>query len=263
MITHLKTNTAMLILIAFNWQLVNASTEISPKSTTVKPYRFGQPSTMETSIESIKHDPTNGTVTLMKGNLYVSSETISTEHRNKDKTLYQEIAVDFINHYRNLFKLQQPRDELIVSSSQIDNLDYKHVRLQQIYQGIPVWNSELIVHINADEVVYLAGGHYIPSPDNISLKPSYNKGKAVEMASKLESDIKHHCPQCTAQLVIYFDDVISPHLAYLVDGGSSFSRTSQLMLDAHSGNLLARIPSVKTFNPSSGWKKPKIKTPLN
>jgi Zn-dependent metalloprotease len=261
MITHLKTNTAMLMLVTVNWQLVHASTEISPKQTTVKPYRFSQPSTMETSIDSIQHNPTNGTVTLMKGNLYVSSEAISTEHRNKDKTVYQKIAVDFVNHYRSLFKLKQPREELIVSSAQIDNLDYKHIRLQQVYQDIPVWGSELIVHINADEVVYLAGGQYIPSPDSISLKPSFNEEKAIEYASKLPSDLKHHCPQCTARLVIYFDNIISPHLAYLVEAGSRFSRSSQLMLDAHSGDLLTRIPSVQTSNPSSGWKTPKIKTP--
>jgi Zn-dependent metalloprotease len=262
MITHLKKNTAMLMLVTINWQLVNASADISQKPTIVKPYGFSQPSTMETSIESIQHNPINGTVTLMKGKLYVSPETISIENRNKDKTLYQKIAVDFVNHYRSLFKLKQPREELIVSSTQIDNLDYKHIRLQQVYQDIPVWGSELIVHINADEVVYLAGGQYIPSPDKISLKPSFNKEKAIEYASKLPSDLKHHCPQCTARLVIYFDNVISPHLAYLVEAGSRFSRSSQLILDAHTGDLLTRIPSVQTSNPPSvGWKTPKIKTP--
>jgi Zn-dependent metalloprotease len=230
---------------------------------TIKSYRFGQPTTMETSITTIQHNRDNGTVTLMKGKLYASADAIPTERRNKDKSLYQKIAVDFVNHYRSLFKLKQPDKELIVSSIEIDNLDYKHVRLQQVYQDIPVWGSELIVHINADEVVYLAGGHYIPSPDNISLKPAFNEEKAIEYATELSTDLKHHCPQCKAQLVIYFDNMIKPQLAYLVEAGSRFSRSSQLMLNAHTGDLLSRIPSIQTSNPSSGWKIPKIKSPIH
>ncbi|MEE9346426.1 MAG: hypothetical protein V3U88_12545 [Methylococcales bacterium] len=232
---------------------------VSQSQPTIKSYRFGQPTTMETSITTIQHNRDNGTVTLMKGKLYASVDAIPTERRNKDKSLYQKIAVDFVNHYRSLFKLKQPDNELIVSSIEIDNLDYKHVRLQQVYQDIPVWGSELIVHINADEVVYLAGGHYIPSPDNISLKPAFNEDKAIEYATELSTDLKHHCPQCNVHLVIYFDHATSPQLAYLVEAGSRFSRSSQLMLNAHTGDLLSRIPSIQTSNPSSDWKIPKIK----
>ena len=263
MITHPKVKIVILLLVTNCWQQVNASADIKSQSPTTKPYRFGQSSLMETSIKNIQHNSDNDTVTLMKGNLFVSEEPIPSERRNKDKALYQQIAVDFVNHYRSLFKLKQPREELIVSSTQIDNLDYKHVRLQQVYQGIPVWGSELIVHINADEVVYLAGGHYIPSPENISLKPDYNEEKAVEIASKLSSDLRHHCPQCKAHLIIYFDNDTSPQLAYLVEGGSRFSRSSQLMLNAHTGDLLTRIPSIQTSNPTSGRKKPMFKTPIN
>ena len=126
-------------------------------------FQTGQPGNMKTSIQRIQRDPGNGTVTLIKGNLYSSIDTIQSESRNQDKQLYQSLALDFMHHYRTLFKLNQPYRELNVSNTQIDKLDYKHIRLQQVYNDIPVWDSEIIVHVNADEIVYLAGGHYIPS----------------------------------------------------------------------------------------------------
>jgi Zn-dependent metalloprotease len=229
-----------------NLQAAHAFDNIKSTSTPATSYQFGQSKVMETSIKNIRHDPDNATITLMKGNLYAYSKAIPADRRHKDKILYQSIALDFVDHYRHLFKLHKPREELVASSIQIDNLDYKHVRLQQVYQGVPVWGSELIVHINTDEVVYLAGGHYIPSPDKITLKPAFNEVAALDYAGKMSADLKRHCARCTAQLVIYFDETISPRLAYFIEDNSRFSSSAQLMLDAHTGELLTHIPRIQT-----------------
>lgn len=260
---QLKVNTIILVLIMQAQMIDFASAELNSKPTPIKPYRFGQPTTMKTSVQRLQKDPHNGTVTLIKGNLYASSDVIEVSRHNKDKTLYQEISLDFIHHYRSLFKLHKPREELIIRNIKIDNLDYKHIRLQQVFKNIPVWDSELIVHINTDEVVYLAGGHYIPSPDKISLEPAFNETKALEYATKLLPNLKNHCSTCSATLIIYFDTIISPKLAYHIEASSKFSGSSQLILDAHTGELLTHIPRIHTFHQSRGWKTPEIKTPVN
>jgi Zn-dependent metalloprotease len=200
---------------------------------------------MDVSIKKIHHDPYNGTVTLMKGSLYAYSKAIPVNLRHRDKTLYKTIALDFVNHYRRLFKLKNPYAELVVANIQMDKLDYKHIRLKQVYKGIPVWGSELIVHINTDEIIYLAGGHYIPSPDQISLNPMFSEAKAIEYASKQSSQIKPDCVGCKAQLFIYFDAVISPRLAYFVEKNVRFSSAAQLMIDAHTGKLLTHLPNIQ------------------
>ncbi|MCH9696551.1 MAG: hypothetical protein K0U68_00440 [Gammaproteobacteria bacterium] len=211
-------------------------------------FQTGQPGNMKTSIQRIQRDPGNGTVTLIKGNLYSSIDTIQSESRNQDKQLYQSLALDFMHHYRTLFKLNQPYRELNVSNTQIDKLDYKHIRLQQVYNDIPVWDSEIIVHVNADEIVYLAGGHYIPSPDTISLSAAFNETRAIDYALNCLPKVKKPCPQCTAKQIIYHDDTISPRLAYLVETNSKFSGSYKLILSAETGQLLTRIPHLQTVD---------------
>ena len=247
----IKKTILIVLFLVLNNSTLAASAGTDPKSPVIKPYRFNQPVNMKTTIDRIKHDPNNDTVTLIKGKLFYFSEIIPARRHNKDKALYQKIALDFINYYRGLFKLNQPNQELIVSNIKIDNLDYKHVRLQQVYKDIPVWSSELIVHINADEIVYLAGGHYIPTPNQISLTPSFNEDKAIEFASRFLSKPRRNCNQCRAKLVIYFDTGINPQLAYLFETSATYSGSTQLIINAHSGDLITRIPRIQThFNTS-------------
>lgn len=226
---------------------IAVSSELSDFQAT-EVFQPSQSGDMKTSIQRIQRDPENGTVTLIKGNLYSSIDTIQSDLRNQDTQLYQSLALDFMQHYRTLFKLNQPLNELNVSSAQIDNLDYKHIRLQQVFHDIPVWDSEIIVHINADEIVYLAGGHYIPSPDSISLSPAFNNDKAIDYALNCLPKVKKPCPQCSAKLIIYHDDTINPILAYLVEASSKFSGSYKVILNAKTGELLARIPRLQTVD---------------
>ncbi len=244
--TLVKFITVVNVFITLLFSQTNAFAEVRSETTTVKPYLYAQPSDMKPSIKSIQHDPENGTVSLIKGNLFAPIEIINPDQRNKDKTLYQDIAIDFIESYRHLFKLNQPKKELVVIRTQIDNLDYKHIRLQQVYKSIPVWDSELIVHINTDEIVYLAGGHYIPTPDNILLTPSISKKDAFEYALKQVPKLVANCSRCSAKLIIYYDSDTSPRLAYLIEAGSQFSGTYQLILDAHTGKLITQLPRIQT-----------------
>jgi len=252
-------NIVIFVLIVLSVTLVNASPKRVSQPMTEKPYRFSQSATMQTKIDRIQYDSEYATVTMIKGRLYAPLEPVEVHQRNKDKTLYQKIAVDFINHYRQLFKLKTPRKELVVTRTQIDNLDYKHIRLQQVYKGIPVWNSEIIVHINTDEIVYLAGGHYIPTPHAISEKPAFNEQQALDYARKPIPGLPGQCSRCTAKLVIYYDATTSPRLAYHVEFSAGFSTPTQLILDAQTGKLITRLPRIQTSTSLSNWKVPIIR----
>lgn len=246
MIAPTTNNIAILVLAVLVTTGINVTAKNRAVPMTFNPLSYDQSPNIQASVDDIQYDPDNGTITLIKGTLYTPTKTIQASRRNRDKSLYNKIAIDFIHHYRHLFKLKQPADELIATRTQIDNLDYKHIRLQQVYKNIPVWNSEIIVHINNDEVVYLGGGHYIPTPDKISLKPAFSNQKALEYAVNLDPELKSDCSRCQAELVIYFDREIKPVLAYLIKSGSKYSGSLQLILDANTGKLLTRLPRIKT-----------------
>ena len=47
--------------------------------------------------------------------------------------------------------------ELAISSEEIDELGFKHIRMQQLFNGIPVKNGMIVVHCKANQVISFNG----------------------------------------------------------------------------------------------------------
>lgn len=69
-------------------------------------------------------------------------------------------VLQFIAANPDLFKLQDPVKELELLSSHTDELGFQHLRFSRQYNKIPIWNDDLIVHINKQNQLYLINGRY-------------------------------------------------------------------------------------------------------
>src|SRR3990172_2840399 len=81
----------------------------------------------------------NGTPKLLKGQLTAKTQG--------DKL---QFALDFVNEYKDLFMLKDPNSELKLKSIKTDKAGNTHIRFEQIYQGLPVWASQILVHFHKD-----------------------------------------------------------------------------------------------------------------
>ncbi len=75
-----------------------------------------------------------------------------------------------------IFKLHQPANELKVKSDRTDELGYQHLRFSRLHQNIPIWNDDLVIHINKKGEAYLVNGRYHASQEIV--------GQAVVSAEK-------------------------------------------------------------------------------
>lgn len=79
-------------------------------------------------------------------------------------------ALDFLNTYRDLYRLDDPASELFLERIFTDEtLGQQHLFFGQQLDGIPLWASALAVHLDpASEEVVLTGGNYLPDFSSVS-----------------------------------------------------------------------------------------------
>lgn len=92
------------------------------------------------------------------------------------------IAQGFLNANRALFNLSSVQAELRPGRTEPDaQLNYAHVRMDQVYHGIPVFGRQLMVHMDPQEHIVAVTGEFAPGI-NIPAQPSMTKAQAEEVA---------------------------------------------------------------------------------
>jgi hypothetical protein len=152
------------------------------------------------------------------------------------------VALEFIGLYRRLFRLADPVAELKVSSTAIDNIGYKHVRLEQYFAGMPVLGAELIVHFNQDNRIYLVNGHYAPTPEGLVSTPALGKQEAMKILAARIPQMKNCLAQCKTDLIVFYDSASSPQLAYRIATNPGILEGREIVMDAETGKILQETP---------------------
>lgn len=96
----------------------------------------------------------------------------------------------FFKYYKNEFGVVDPQNEFAQKSIKDDDLGYKHIKLQQMVNGIPVFGNEYIVHFNQNSEIYAVNGNYDVKANNFKKNKDFIKEKdAVAAAmSQLQFD---------------------------------------------------------------------------
>jgi len=155
-------------------------------------------------------------------------------------------ATNFLNQNRILFKLASPSDELEVLNSEKDDIGMTHVRLQQVFKGLKVIGSQIIVHFDANGAVSSVNGRYVPTPE-INVGPAISQQQAFSTASL-------SCGGRTAkssELAIYLKDY-KPVLAYKVSVPTEIAPMQRVIVDAVDGTLLDVDTGIRYDGPDVG-----------
>lgn len=96
-----------------------------------------------------------------------------------------EMALDFLDSVKALYHVKSVKKSFALKKVQQDQLGMKHVRLNHLVRGIPVWGDELIVHIDRTGVVRSVNGEFTPDVEANSERigePQVTKEQAIKNA---------------------------------------------------------------------------------
>lgn len=161
-------------------------------------------------------------------------------------------AKDFLRTNRMLFGLEDPDRELTLKKKQQDALNRTHLRFEQSYKGVPIWPSELLVHLDPDGNVDRANGSPIRTPKQVSTTPIVDKERAKRLAREA-LDAPEDAEATDPILIIYTSDDQPPKLAWKLEVPLGLAADWLVVIDAHSGTVLTKFNQVTDASvPASG-----------
>jgi Zn-dependent metalloprotease len=136
------------------------------------------------------------------------------------------IARGFLDENRALFQLRSVADDLRFLRNEADKqLGWSHVRMAQVYQGLPVFGYQLITHLDAQNQIVTVNGHFRPNLD-LDTTPQVSQTDAEQLAlddllnGQLQPDqrsrVKATILRDKTQLMIHVDRDDQPRLTWYV-----------------------------------------------
>ena len=162
---------------------------------------------------------------------FISGEITETEIEN-DKNVY-----DVLTELKSLFKFNDPEKEFNIKSIEKNN-DMTYYRLEQIYNGIKVYNQNLIISVNKYDKVKTITGEYLP---NIEVDVEKKLSKE-EIENKLKNSSSSEVQIVTNEEMIY-----NNKLVYVVEGLYN-DKLEELIIDATTGDIIEETQNVNYLN---------------
>ncbi len=156
---------------------------------------------------------------------------------------------DFITSAEPSLGFKDEENEFVLLKSWTDELGMDHFKCQQVFKDIPVYGAEFIVHGNQSIFNSLLGKTY-PTPKLVSTVPTLDRAQLLNTVEEEFGPITTLNPdqeklvgeRYNATLVIYHLDQNknNEHLAYHVSFYPDVIHRYELIIDAHSGEILKK-----------------------
>lgn len=171
----------------------------------------------------------------------------------------------FLADSRDLFQLDDPVRELRLIDYRQDSVGFVHLKFQQVYQGIPVWGSQLIVHLRGENEIYAVTGRYEPTPRSVrSVESQVSSADALDRALQdlaRRRPIQSFTPEVARLLgypgpsvekIIFPDRQTGrPHLAWMITIRPNLRDHWRYFVDALSGEILFRYNATAFDGPAT------------
>jgi Zn-dependent metalloprotease len=198
------------------------------------------------------HYRDNGTPSLIKGdNLSYALDGEPGFQELKKENLYQEIVYRFLESQRGLLMLNDPRSELKKTQLTVDDMGFKHIKVQQVVNEVPIWGREIIIHLNRDNEVYMVNGYIEPSV-TINTTPKLTNREAAEHALEAVPGGSEGWHAAGSKIQVFFAKPDTPRLVYVVTLAKGIVSREYYFIDAKDGTFLHKIsgtPSLKQKSP--------------
>ena len=192
----------------------------------------------------IQFRPQNGTAMFIRGALQTRAAQGNVAKAGVLNNLDESTARAFLRENRVLLQIEDPDQELVLTSIQTDELARKHLRFAQFYRGLPVWPCELIVHLDPAGNADLLNGAYIPTPRGVAIEPALRR-EQVKDAVTLVLPNADPAAMTDPELIVYGPLDQPSRLAWKLEVSAGATALWQVVIDALDGSLIARNNLVK------------------
>jgi len=149
-------------------------------------------------------------------------------------------AVTFLEKQRALFKIRDPRQELLLESEGTDSYGQRHLTYQQIHNGLKVWGKKIKMHYDDAGNLRLLNGRLIPSQETYAGTPVIDQNQALQAAaSDLQLD-NLNSSAVKAHERIYWPSESGIQLAYRFTIQPALDSRWIYIIDAMDGAILAK-----------------------
>ncbi|HZB14214.1 MAG TPA: M4 family metallopeptidase [Chryseolinea sp.] len=165
---------------------------------------------------------------------------------------------DYLQELSPILQVENVKESFTIRRTKDDRYNGTHIKLQQLYKGVPVHGAEVMVHLNSFGEGQAFNGRYITPLHDIDVVPSVamqtvidrvradvSKGNSIRHLTAFEKTlVQYDEPEAT--LCIYEDKslVKSNVLAYHIVYSPAIHKRMEYFVDAHTGNVLRSINTV-------------------
>lgn len=192
-------------------------------------------------LSSYKYNETVGSPEFVSGNLTKPSG------KSAERVVY-----DYVNENKDKFKLgsKSSEESFVVKSNKKDNLGLSVLKLQQVFDGVPVWGSTQAAVVNSEGVLTAFSGTVIPnleSKKGLKGEKKVNANKAISIAEQDLGFSPDYEKSPTADLVVFVNGDEATY-AYQVNLNflSPEPGNYNYFIEASSGTILNKYNSIDT-----------------
>lgn len=161
-----------------------------------------------------------------------------------ERSRFGERARAYLEQRRAEYGILDVPDELAFTNETVDQLNHKHVRFQQVKNGVPVYGHELIVHFNQRDEAVSISGSFLAALGQLDVRPRITAEEAAATAMSLKGA---SWGVAKTQLWIYQYER-RPRLAYQLTLTRGLERWF-VFVDAQDGTVLHQVTGTYNATP--------------
>ncbi len=154
---------------------------------------------------------------------------------------------DYLQELAPALEIRDPKQEFTIQRSETDELGQTHIRLQQVFNTVPIYGAEVILHASQGQINVFNGTSYA-TPTLKSVTPSLNttlalnkvqedlRAKKVKINTLTEKE-KTLVSKITPSLVIYIQDK-KAYLAWHLTVYPNVMNRYEYFVDAQTGEVI-------------------------
>ena len=127
--------------------------------------------------DAIKKDETGHTY-------FIKSHPTKETTKKTSKLSTTAVYKSYLEEVAPLLGVTNPENEFKLFEEHQDAQGNRHVKMQQYYNGVKVYGSELIIHISKGNTIKGMNGRTSPTPSVANVSPSLSKNNAFDLAYK-------------------------------------------------------------------------------
>ncbi|MFM9839826.1 MAG: M4 family metallopeptidase [Cyclobacteriaceae bacterium] len=202
-------------------------------------------SKLQDASNSVVYNKSNGLP------IFIESSVSSIAARRGFDGNAERACFQYLNELKPLLQLDNPEQDFRISSQETDAQNKTHFRLEQLHNTVPIYGSEVLVHINELGNGETFNGRYEKIPVTISTDAKFSGERAIEIANtklnpkKLAFTSPIPLEESSVKLYVYphkQKGIISYVLAYHVISYSKLHRW-EFFIDASTGAILREFDS--------------------